>query len=158
LNIIFPVTLFLLCLDFVFQYRYHPSTFTHLFFDSYSLPYSPSSLQKLFHTAFVIFLFSFTKLHPHLRGPQFNLFLTLPYFNSPHNSLQYLYYLSQVGIAMSPLSNNKLFLDFHKNPFPKYFSQGNRIFDSTSVNRINARIMISWSQRSCQYKLEVYFR
>lgn len=41
----------------------------------------------------------------------------------PH-SLQYLYYLSQVGIAMSPLSNNKLFLDFHKNPFPKYFSQG----------------------------------
>jgi AMP deaminase len=33
-------------------------------------------------------------------------------------SLQYLYYLSQVGIAMSPLSNNKLFLDYHKNPFP----------------------------------------
>ena len=36
----------------------------------------------------------------------------------------YLYYLSQIGIAMSPLSNNKLFLDFHKNPFPKYFRQG----------------------------------
>eukprot|EP01034_Spumella_vulgaris_P023432 gene23432-29650_t len=33
-------------------------------------------------------------------------------------SLQYLYYLSQVGIAMSPLSNNKLFLDYSKNPFP----------------------------------------
>jgi len=29
-------------------------------------------------------------------------------------TLQYLYYLSQVGIAMSPLSNNKLFLDYNK--------------------------------------------
>jgi adenosine deaminase len=33
--------------------------------------------------------------------------------------IQYLYYLSQVGIAMSPLSNNKLFLDYNKNPFPR---------------------------------------
>lgn len=24
---------------------------------------------------------------------------------------------------MSPLSNNKLFLDYHRNPFIKYFSQ-----------------------------------
>ena len=39
-------------------------------------------------------------------------------------SLQYLYYLSQIGIAMSPLSNNKLFLDYHKNPFPSYFKKG----------------------------------
>jgi AMP deaminase len=39
-------------------------------------------------------------------------------------TIQYLFYLSQIGIAMSPLSNNKLFLDFTKNPFPKYFSQG----------------------------------
>ena len=37
--------------------------------------------------------------------------------------LQYLYYLKQIGIAMSPLSNNKLFLDYSKNPFPKYFAQ-----------------------------------
>ena len=51
-----------------------------------------------------------------------NLF-NISFQQFPH-SLQYLYYLSQVGIAMSPLSNNKLFLDFHKNPFPKYFSQG----------------------------------
>ena len=33
--------------------------------------------------------------------------------------LQYLYYLARVGIAMSPLSNNRLFLDFSKSPFPK---------------------------------------
>ena len=46
-------------------------------------------------------------------------------------SIQFLYYLSQVGIAMSPLSNNKLFLDFQKNPFPKYFSQGMNVSLST---------------------------
>jgi len=46
-------------------------------------------------------------------------------------SLQYLYYLSQIGIAMSPLSNNKLFLDYHKNPFPKFFSQGMNVSLST---------------------------
>lgn len=46
-------------------------------------------------------------------------------------SLQYLYYLSQVGIAMSPLSNNKLFLDYNKNPFPKYFNIGMNVSLST---------------------------
>jgi AMP deaminase len=46
-------------------------------------------------------------------------------------ALQYLYYLSQVGIAMSPLSNNKLFLDYNKNPFPKYFYQGLNVSLST---------------------------
>ena len=38
--------------------------------------------------------------------------------------LQYLYYLARMGIAMSPLSNNRLFLDFSKSPFPKYFKRG----------------------------------
>ena len=38
--------------------------------------------------------------------------------------LQYLYYLTQIGIAMSPLSNNKLFMDYHRNPFPTYHAQG----------------------------------
>lgn len=45
--------------------------------------------------------------------------------------LQLLYYLSQVGIAMSPLSNNKLFLDYHRNPFVKYFYQGLNVSLST---------------------------
>ena len=45
--------------------------------------------------------------------------------------LQYLYYLTQIGIAMSPLSNNKLFLDFNRNPFKKYFSQGLNVSLST---------------------------
>jgi AMP deaminase len=46
-------------------------------------------------------------------------------------SLNYLYYLSQVGLAMSPLSNNKLFLGFSKNPFPKFFQQGLSVSLST---------------------------
>jgi len=46
-------------------------------------------------------------------------------------SLQYLYYLSQVGVAMSPLSNNKLFLDYHRNPFPQYLARGLNVSLST---------------------------
>ncbi|XP_051146127.1 probable AMP deaminase isoform X2 [Andrographis paniculata] len=38
--------------------------------------------------------------------------------------LQYLYYLAQIGLAMSPLSNNSLFLDYHRNPFPMFFQRG----------------------------------
>ncbi|XP_042482464.1 AMP deaminase-like isoform X3 [Macadamia integrifolia] len=39
-------------------------------------------------------------------------------------ALQYLYYLSQIGLSMSPLSNNSLFLDYHRNPFPMFFQRG----------------------------------
>lgn len=45
--------------------------------------------------------------------------------------LQYLYYLSQIGIAMSPLSNNSLFLNYHRNPLPEYFSRGLNVSLST---------------------------
>ncbi|XP_033116716.1 AMP deaminase 2-like [Anneissia japonica] len=38
--------------------------------------------------------------------------------------LQYLYYLAQVGIAMSPLSNNSLFLNYHRNPLPEFLARG----------------------------------
>lgn len=38
--------------------------------------------------------------------------------------LQYLYYLAQIGIAMSPLSNNSLFLNYHRNPLPEYLACG----------------------------------
>jgi len=34
-------------------------------------------------------------------------------------SLQYLYYLDQIGLSMSPLSNNFLFRKIKSNPFPK---------------------------------------
>ncbi|XP_028760924.1 AMP deaminase-like [Neltuma alba] len=45
--------------------------------------------------------------------------------------LQYLYYLAQIGLAMSPLSNNSLFLDYHRNPFPTFFSRGLNVSLST---------------------------
>lgn len=43
-----------------------------------------------------------------------------------HNqvSLQYLYYLDQVGLSISPLSNNFLFRKMATNPFPKFFRRG----------------------------------
>ena len=46
-------------------------------------------------------------------------------------ALQYLYYLEQIGIAMSPLSNNALFLSFDRNPFPAYFQRGLNVSLST---------------------------
>ncbi|KAI5185618.1 AMP deaminase [Nematocida homosporus] len=45
--------------------------------------------------------------------------------------LQYLYYLAQVGIAMSPLSNNSLFIEYRKNPFPQFFYRGLNVSLST---------------------------
>ena len=45
--------------------------------------------------------------------------------------LQYLYYLAQVGIAMSPLSNNSLFLNYHRNPLAEYLARGLLISLST---------------------------
>ncbi|XP_075479441.1 AMP deaminase-like [Primulina tabacum] len=45
--------------------------------------------------------------------------------------LQYLYYLAQIGLAMSPLSNNSLFLDYHRNPFPIFFLRGFNVSLST---------------------------
>ncbi|KAJ7519785.1 hypothetical protein O6H91_20G055400 [Diphasiastrum complanatum] len=46
-------------------------------------------------------------------------------------SLQYLYYLAQIGLSMSPLSNNSLFLDYHRNPFPMFFARGLNVSLST---------------------------
>eukprot|EP00123_Amoebidium_parasiticum_P017658 comp23935_c0_seq1/m.42280 comp23935_c0_seq1/g.42280 ORF comp23935_c0_seq1/g.42280 comp23935_c0_seq1/m.42280 type:complete len:794 (-) comp23935_c0_seq1:96-2477(-) len=45
--------------------------------------------------------------------------------------LEYLFYLAQIGIAMSPLSNNSLFLEVSRNPFPKYFAMGQNLSLST---------------------------
>jgi len=45
--------------------------------------------------------------------------------------LEYLYYLAQIGIAVSPLSNNRLFLDLQKSPFPTFFERGLAVSLST---------------------------
>lgn len=46
-------------------------------------------------------------------------------------ALCYLYYLEQIGVAMSPLSNNALFLTYERNPFPQYFRLGMNVSLST---------------------------
>jgi AMP deaminase len=46
-------------------------------------------------------------------------------------ALQYLYYLKQVGLAMSPLSNNALFLAYERNPFPTFLRMGMNVSIST---------------------------
>ncbi|KAL7932888.1 hypothetical protein V8C35DRAFT_305738 [Trichoderma chlorosporum] len=45
--------------------------------------------------------------------------------------LQYVFYLEQIGVAMSPLSNNALFLSYDRNPFPQYFKRGLNVSLST---------------------------
>jgi len=45
--------------------------------------------------------------------------------------LEYLYYLHQIGMAMSPISNNKLFLKYKDHPFLKYFRRGLNVSLST---------------------------
>ncbi|KAI9030721.1 hypothetical protein CLU79DRAFT_802357 [Phycomyces nitens] len=46
-------------------------------------------------------------------------------------ALQYLFYLAQIHIAMSPLSNNALFLTYERNPFPQFFQRGLNVSLST---------------------------
>ncbi|KAJ7274151.1 hypothetical protein C8J57DRAFT_1314792 [Mycena rebaudengoi] len=46
-------------------------------------------------------------------------------------ALQYLFYLRQIGIAMSPLSNNALFLAYERNPLPDFFRTGLNVSLST---------------------------
>ncbi|CAJ1953637.1 unnamed protein product [Cylindrotheca closterium] len=46
-------------------------------------------------------------------------------------SLQYLYYLDQIGLSISPLSNNFLFRKIANNPFPKFFRRGLNVTLST---------------------------
>ncbi|KIK69816.1 hypothetical protein GYMLUDRAFT_236289 [Collybiopsis luxurians FD-317 M1] len=46
-------------------------------------------------------------------------------------ALQYLFYLRQIGIAMSPLSNNALFLAYERNPLPEFFKVGLNVSLST---------------------------
>eukprot|EP01127_Copromyxa_protea_P010894 TRINITY_DN2702_c0_g1_i1.p1 TRINITY_DN2702_c0_g1~~TRINITY_DN2702_c0_g1_i1.p1 ORF type:complete len:1285 (-),score=241.81 TRINITY_DN2702_c0_g1_i1:35-3889(-) len=50
---------------------------------------------------------------------------------SKSTPLQYLYYLKQIGCAVSPLSNNSLFVDYKHNPFKKLFMRGLNVSLST---------------------------
>jgi len=45
--------------------------------------------------------------------------------------LQYLYYITQLGISVSPISNNSLFLKIKDSPFPHFFRRGLNVTLST---------------------------
>jgi hypothetical protein len=46
-------------------------------------------------------------------------------------SLQYLFYLGQIGVSVSPLSNNLRHLEYLNNPFPSFFRRGLNVSLST---------------------------
>lgn len=46
-------------------------------------------------------------------------------------SIQYLFYLAQIGVSVSPLSNNMKALEYLKNPFPSFFRRGLNVSLST---------------------------
>ncbi|MGH0134299.1 UNVERIFIED_CONTAM: hypothetical protein FKN15_027082 [Acipenser sinensis] len=54
--------------------------------------------------------------------------------------LQYLYYLAQIPIAMSPLSNNSLFLEYSKNPLREFLHKGLCLVDVTKSDVIAEEI------------------
>lgn len=72
-----------------------------------------------------------TGLYIHRTCIVFNQIYRYPHVYSQVPVLQYLYYLAHIGIAMSPLSNNSLFLNYHRNPLPEYFARGLNISLST---------------------------
>tara|TARA_A100001015_G_scaffold304296_1_gene395289 strand:- start:3960 stop:4154 length:195 start_codon:yes stop_codon:yes gene_type:complete len=45
--------------------------------------------------------------------------------------MYYLYYLCQIGCAVSPLSNNALFMEYADNPFNEFFKVGLNVSLST---------------------------
>ena len=46
-------------------------------------------------------------------------------------TLQYLFYITQIGLAVSPCSNNQLFISYDKNPFFTFFQRGLNVSLST---------------------------
>lgn len=48
-------------------------------------------------------------------------------------AIQYLYYLAQVAVAISPICNNGLFLAYDRNPFIEYFQRGLNVSLSTDA-------------------------
>lgn len=61
--------------------------------------------------------------------------------------LQYLFYLTQIGIAMSPLSNNSLFLNYHRNPLPEYLARGLIVSLSTDDPLQFHFTKVSWERK-----------
>lgn len=61
-------------------------------------------------------------------------------------ALQYLFYLKQIGLAMSPLSNNALFLTYERNPFKDFFRTGLNVSLSTGKSIRFVRQCADWDR------------
>ncbi|GAA6093961.1 AMP deaminase 3 isoform X4 [Tachysurus ichikawai] len=78
-------------------------------FDKFNSKYNPVGASELREI--------YLKTDNYIEGEYFALLIKSPV-------LQYLYYLAQVPIAMSPLSNNSLFLEYSKNPLREFLHKG----------------------------------
>lgn len=72
-------------------------------------------------------------------------------------AIQYLFYLSQIGISLSPLSNNTKFLEYLNNPFPAFFRRGLNVSLSTdsplTVHHTQEPLIEEYSVASKVWKL-----
>lgn len=64
-------------------------------------------------------------------------------------ALQYLFYLKQIGLAMSPLSNNALFLTYERNPFKDFFRTGLNVSLSTGESVRHPEVRTRCSPLTC---------
>ncbi|KAI9848494.1 MAG: AMP deaminase [Thelocarpon superellum] len=122
----------------------------------FPLPKSWNTLQNPPYSYWIYYLFSnLASLNVWRRRRGFNTFLLRPHCGEAGDTdhlaaavlcchsishglllrkvplLQYIFYLEQIGIAMSPLSNNALFLAYERNPFLPYFKRGLSVSLST---------------------------
>ncbi|KAI1079406.1 AMP deaminase [Whalleya microplaca] len=125
-------------------------------FKKFPVPHDWSSGQNPPYSYWIYYLFAnMTSLNFWRRQRGFNTFLLRPHCGEAGDSehlavallcshsishglllrkvplLQYIFYLEQIGIAMSPLSNNALFLAYERNPFYQYFRRGLNVSLST---------------------------
>ncbi|RYP73756.1 hypothetical protein DL771_003469 [Monosporascus sp. 5C6A] len=125
-------------------------------FKKFPVPRDWDSKQNPPYSYWIYYLFAnMTSLNSWRRQRGFNTFLLRPHCGEAGDSehlavavlcchsishglllrkvplLQYIFYLEQIGIAMSPLSNNALFLAYERNPFYHYFRRGLNVSLST---------------------------
>jgi AMP deaminase len=125
-------------------------------FKKFPVPNEWNSKQNPPYSYWIYYLFAnMTSLNVWRRQRGFNTFLLRPHCGEAGDSehlavallcshsishglllrkvplLQYIFYLEQIGIAMSPLSNNALFLAYERNPFHQYFKRGLNVSLST---------------------------
>lgn len=72
-------------------------------------------------------------------------------------ALQYLFYLAQIPVSVSPLSNNLLFIPYAKNPFPKFHARGLCVTLSTDdpllIHMTNQSLLEEYSVAAQVWKL-----